>query len=176
MNQKESKLDRFAGSHRITVTGPSLTLSKLPNESIPMKINEIMTADVVVVRPETTVQEAAQEMRSLGIGCVPVCDGDRLVGMLTDRDIALRLVAEGLSPLNTAVSQCMTPEVRWCYEDESIEEAQKVMKERQIRRLPVISREKRLVGILSVGDLAIKTDATTEVGETVREISELAPA
>src|SRR4051812_21739837 len=115
--------------------------------SIPMNVNEIMTADVVVVRPESTVQEAAQKMRTLGIGCLPVCDGDRLVGMLTDRDIALRLVAEGLSPGRTAVSRCMTPDVRWCYEDQSLEEAQKLMKKKQVRRLPVISREKRLVGI-----------------------------
>ncbi|HWB05859.1 MAG TPA: CBS domain-containing protein [Verrucomicrobiales bacterium] len=141
-----------------------------------MNVNQIMTADVAVVRPETTLQEAAQQMRTLGIGCLPVCDGDRLVGMLTDRDIALRAVAEGLTPAETAVSRCMTPEVRWCYEDQSIEEAQQMMKKRQVRRLPVISREKRLVGILTLGDLAIKTDATTEVGETVREISELAPA
>jgi CBS domain-containing protein len=141
-----------------------------------MNVNEIMTADVTVVRPETTVQEAAQKMQALGVGSLPVCDGDRLVGMLTDRDIALRLAAPGLNPATTSVSRCMSPGVQWCYEDASIEEAQELMKKNQIRRLPVISREKRLVGILSVGDLAIKTDAVTQVGETVREISEAGPA
>ena len=110
-------------------------------------------------------------MRALDIGALPVCDGDRLVGMITDRDITLRLVAEGLNPMATHAEDCMSRGVIWCFEDDSIEQAQELMRKRQIRRLPVISREKRLVGILAVGDLAIKAGEVREVGETVQEIS-----
>ncbi|MES2707893.1 MAG: CBS domain-containing protein [Verrucomicrobiota bacterium] len=141
-----------------------------------MKVNEIMTADVVVISPESSIQDAARRLKSLEVGSLPVCNGERLVGMITDRDIAIRAVAEGWDAAGTAVAKCMTPEVRWCYEDEPLEEAGRIMRENQIRRLPIISREKRLVGILSIGDIAIKTDETRKVGETVQAISELAPA
>lgn len=141
-----------------------------------MKINEIMTAEVEVIRPDRSVREAAQLLRDLEVGSVPVCDGERLVGMITDRDIAIRIVAEGLDPEKTEVAQGMTPQVHWCYEDQSLEEAEEMMKSKQIRRLPVISREKRLVGILTLGDLAIKGEDPELVGETLQEISEIAPA
>lgn len=141
-----------------------------------MKVNEIMTTDVEIIAPDSSIQSAARKLRALEVGSLPVCDGERLVGMITDRDIAIRAVAEGLDAVDTVVAKCMTPEVRWCYEDESLEDAGRIMRENQIRRLPVISREKRLVGILSVGDLAIKTDETLQVGETIQAISEISPA
>jgi CBS domain-containing protein len=141
-----------------------------------MKVNEIMTADVAVIRPDASIVEAARQLDSLGVGSLPVCNGDRLVGMITDRDIAIRVVAKGRVPAETKVEECMTKKVIWCFDDETLEDAQARMQANQVRRLPVISREKRLVGILAIGDLATKTDAVTEVGETVREISELAPA
>lgn len=141
-----------------------------------MKVNEIMTADVEIISPDSSIQAAARKLKSLEVGSLPVCNGERLVGMITDRDIAIRAVAEGWDAAGTTVAKCMTPEVRWCYEDEPLEEAERIMQENQIRRLPIISREKRLVGILSIGDIAIKTDEIHKVGETVQAISELAPA
>ena len=139
-----------------------------------MKVLEIMTEDVSVIRPDSTLKQAAQEMRELGVGALPVCDGERLIGMLTDRDITIRAVAEGLNPNDTSVSACMSPDLVYCFEDDASDEAEGLMQTTQIRRLPVISRDKKLVGILAIGDLAIKTDDVHDVGATVREISELA--
>lgn len=141
-----------------------------------MKINEIMTEDVEVIQPGATIQEAAEKLRAFDVGSLPVCNGENLVGMITDRDIALRLVALGRDPGRTKVEEIMTAEVLWCFEDQTIEEAGRMMKENQIRRLPVISQDRKLVGILSLGDLAIKTDALEEVGETLQEISEASAA
>ena len=141
-----------------------------------MKINEIMTQDVEVIQPGATIQEAAEKLRAFNVGSLPVCNGENLVGMITDRDIALRLAALGRDPGRTKVEEIMTAEVLWCFEDQTIEEAGRMMKENQIRRLPVISHDRKLVGILSLGDLAIKTDALEEVGDTLQEISEAAPA
>lgn len=129
-----------------------------------------MTADVEIISSESSIQSAARKLRALEVGSLPVCNGERLVVMITDCDIAIRAVAEGWDAAETAFTKCMTPEVRWCYEDENLEEAERIMQENQIRRLPVISREKRLVGILSVGDLAIKTDEIHQVGETIQAI------
>lgn len=138
-----------------------------------MKANEIMTADVKVIRPGTSIKSAAEEMRNLDVGALPVCDGEKLVGMLTDRDIAIRAVAEGRDPGKTTARDCMSPEMVYCFEDDEIERAQQLMKENQVRRLPVISRDKKLVGILAIGDLAIKTERQERnVGETLQEISE----
>ena len=141
-----------------------------------MKINEIMTQDVEVIQPGATIQEAAEKLRAFNVGSLPVCNGENLVGMITDRDIALRLAALGRDPGRTKVEEIMTAEVLWCFEDQTIEDAGRMMKENQIRRLPVISHDRKLVGILSLGDLAIKTDALEEVGETLQEISEAATA
>lgn len=141
-----------------------------------MRANEIMTTDVKVIRPNSTLQEAAKEMRNLDVGALPVCDGERLIGMLTDRDIAVRAVADGKDPGSTTARECMSPDIIYCYDDAELEDARNIMEKNQIRRLPVISREKQLVGILAVGDLAIKTDETAEIGKTVREISEAAPS
>jgi len=137
-----------------------------------MKINEIMTTDVEVVPPDSSIRDAAQKMAKLDVGALPVCDGERLIGMLTDRDIAVRAVAEGRDPDSTTVRDCMSPKIIYCFEDQSLEEARQVMEEKQIRRLPVISRDKQLVGILAIGDLAIKTDEIRQVGQTLQEISQ----
>ena len=137
-----------------------------------MKINEIMTTDVEVIPPDSSIRAAAQRMAKLGVGALPVCDGERLIGMVTDRDITVRAVAEGLDPDQTPVRDCMSPKIVYCFEDQSLEEARNVMEEKQIRRLPVISRDKQLVGILAIGDLAIKTDEVQQVGHTLQEISQ----
>jgi CBS domain-containing protein len=137
-----------------------------------MQVKEIMTAQVEVVHPDATLQEAARKMRELDVGPLPVCDGERLVGMLTDRDITVRAVAEGRAPAQTKVGEVMTPEAVYCFEDQDIGTAAQMMEMRQIRRLPVLSRDKRLVGIVSLGDLAVETGDTQRAGEALKEVSE----
>ena len=137
-----------------------------------MQLKEIMTADVEVIRPDSSIADAAKKMRSLDVGSLPVCDGERLLGMITDRDITIRATADGRDPNNTLVRDCMSPEIVYCFEDQSAEEAERLMQEKQIRRLPVLTREKQLAGIIALGDLATKTDDVQQVGRTVREISE----
>jgi CBS domain-containing protein len=140
-----------------------------------MQIREIMTEAPEIVRSDATAMEAAEKMRELNVGALPVCDGERLRGVLTDRDIALRLVAEGLDASSTRVSEIMTPEVAYCFDDQTVEEAATLMEAEQIRRLPILNRDKRLVGMLSLGDLAVRTHASEDrdlVDETLKNISE----
>lgn len=119
-----------------------------------MKVRELMTLDVQVANAEETIQEAAGMMASLDAGVLPVGDGDRLVGMITDRDIAIRGVAEGKGP-DTKVREVMTSDVKYCFDDQDVEDVTKNMADIQVRRLPVIDHEKRLVGILSLADIAL---------------------
>ena len=137
-----------------------------------MKINEIITRDPEVVRPETPLIAVAQKMNALDIGMLPVCDGERLVGMITDRDITVRGVAQARDPQTTRVEQIMTPEIIYCFDDEDIKDVAKTMEEKQIRRLPVLDRKKRLVGIVSLGDLAVRTGKEQLAGEVLERISE----
>ena len=119
-----------------------------------MKIAECMSRDVQTVKPEQPIQEAAQFMLRSDAGSMPVCDGDRLIGMLTDRDIAVRAVAEGRGP-DTPVREAMTDHIDYCYDDDEIEEVAIRMSDAQVRRFPVLSRdENKLVGIVSLGDLS----------------------
>ena len=119
-----------------------------------MKISECMTREVETVRPDQPIREAAQFMLRTDAGSMPVCDGDRLVGMLTDRDIAVRAVAQGRGP-DTPVREAMTDHVDYCFDDEEIEQVALKMSDAQVRRFPVVSREDRkLVGIVSLGDLS----------------------
>ncbi len=135
-----------------------------------MKVREAMTRDVRLVSPDQPIREAAKLMAELDIGALPVQENDRLVGMITDRDIAVRAVAAGRGP-DTAVREVMSGEIKYCYEDQSVDEVTQNMGELRIRRLPVLSREKRLVGILSLGDLAIDESARDEAGEALGGIS-----
>jgi CBS domain-containing protein len=135
-----------------------------------MKVREAMTRDVRLVRPQQTIREAAHLMAELDIGALPVEENDRLVGMITDRDIAVRAVAEGKGP-DTPVSDAMTRDIKYVFEDQSIEEVTRNMSEQRIRRVPVLNRDKRLVGILSLGDLAIDESAQDEAGEALGGIS-----
>ena len=137
-----------------------------------MKVNEIITHDPQVIRPETALIEAAQKMKSLDIGMLPVCDGDRLVGVITDRDITVRGVAQGYDPKTARVQEVMTPEVIYCFDDEDVKDVAKKMEEKQVRRLPVLNREKRLVGIVSLGDLAVRTGKEKLAGEVLERVSE----
>jgi CBS domain-containing protein len=135
-----------------------------------MKVREAMTRDVRLVKPDQPISEAARLMGELDIGALPVEENDRLVGMITDRDIAVRAVAIGRGP-DTAVREVMTREIKYCFEDQTIDEVTQNMGELRIRRLPVLTRDKRLIGILSLGDLAIDEGARDEAGEALGGIS-----
>jgi CBS domain-containing protein len=129
-----------------------------------MKLKDILTKDPQVIGPEALICEAGKLMKQHDIGMLPVCDGERLVGAITDRDLAVRAIAEGRDPLKTKVRDVMTPGIFWCFEDQSLEEAAELMEEKQIRRIAVVNGNKRLVGIASLGDFAVrsKDDRLTE--------------
>ena len=132
------------------------------------KISEVMTTNVKVVRPNETVQNAARLMAELDVGAIPVCDGKRLQGMITDRDITIRATAEGRGG-ETKVKEVMTQDVVWCTEEDDTQEVLQRMGESQIRRIPVVDQDKNLVGIVALGDLAIEDEEN--VDETLRDIS-----
>ena len=140
-----------------------------------MQIREVMTEGAEVINSHAPAIEAAAKMRELNVGSLPVCDGERLEGLLTDRDIAVRLVAEGLDASMTKVNEIMTPGATYCYDDQTLEEAAEVMEAHQIRRLPILDRNKRLVGILSLGDLAVRAHASEDqklADDALKNISE----
>jgi CBS domain-containing protein len=133
-------------------------------------ISEIMTRDVMTVSPQESIRRAAQMMDELNVGAIPVCDGQKLVGMITDRDITVRAIAVGNSPENTTVGEIMSSEVRWCFDDQAVDEVMEQMRDVQIRRIPVMDHHtKNMVGIVSLGDLATKHSA--EVDRTLEKIS-----
>jgi CBS domain-containing protein len=133
-----------------------------------MRVSERMTRDVEIAAPGQTIREAAQIMALRDIGALPVADGDRLIGVVTDRDIAVRAVASGKSP-ETLIREVMSPEIKYCYEDQNVEDVMRNMADIQVRRLPVVNRDKRLVGVISLGDLTPGSES--EAGEALREIS-----
>ena len=135
-----------------------------------MQVRESMTRDVRVAAPTQSMREAARLMAELEVGVLPVGENDRLVGMITDRDIAVRGVAAGKGP-DTLVRDVMSGEVKYCFEDQSIEEVTANMGDIQVRRLPVLSREKRLVGIISLGDVAVQSGREHVAGVALGGIS-----
>ena len=137
-----------------------------------MKVSRVMTPDAICTRPEATLQEAAEQMKTLDIGSLPVCDKDQLVGMVTDRDITVRCVADGEDPRTNPVGGIMTQEVYYCYEDNDVTDAAELMREKQVRRLPVLNHDKRLVGIVTLGDLALEESNIHLAGYTLEGISE----
>jgi CBS domain-containing protein len=142
-----------------------------------MKIRDITTHNPAVINPEAALLEAAQKMKKLDVGSLPVCDGERLVGMVTDRDITVRGTAEGRDPRQTKVRDVMTPEVCYCVEDQELREAAELMEEHQIRRLPVLDGKKRLVGIISLGDVSVRGEDgrfAAEILESVSKPAEIA--
>ena len=130
-----------------------------------MIISEVMTREVRVASPDDTLQCVARVMQEEDFGSLPVAENDRLVGMLTDRDITIRAVARGLAPQDSKVSEVMSSTVRYVYDDESVRDVAMVMGELHVRRLPVLDREKRLVGIVSLGDLALSKPTSDQVPE-----------
>ena len=137
-----------------------------------MNVKDIMTRDVEVVHPDDPLKEAAQRMRDRDIGFLPVCDGDRLVGVVTDRDLILRGLAEGTDPSTSIGRGLMTSPVVYCFDDQDVKEATKLMEDHQIRRVAVLRREnKRLVGVLSLGDIA-RSSTRKVSGEVLESVSE----
>lgn len=134
-----------------------------------MKVSEKMTRNVRLARPDDTIRDVARTMAEIDAGAMPVAEDDRLVGMVTDRDIAVRAVAQGKGP-DTRVREVMTAEVKYCFEDEDIEHVARDMGKIQVHRLPVVNRDKRLVGIISLGDIALGEGAQP-AGEAVAGIS-----
>jgi CBS domain-containing protein len=136
-----------------------------------VQIRDIMTRDVEVIDLNTPLIEAARKMKTLGVGLMPVRDGQVLAGMLTDRDITLRAVADGRDPRSTTVKEVMSPGVIYCLDDQDVREAASIMEDKQIRRLPVLNAEQRLVGIVSLGDLAVRTKDEPLAGAVLGQIS-----
>jgi CBS domain-containing protein len=136
-----------------------------------MKVHEIMTAHARSVGPDNTLVEAAGLMRQLDVGAVPVVEGDDVVGIVTDRDMALRAVADGRDPNTAMVRDVMTQGVIFILSDQEVEEAVRIMQQRQVRRLPVLDRAKRLVGIVSLGDVAVASNPAFG-GMALRDVSE----
>ena len=134
------------------------------------RISDVMTRDVMSVSPQETIRRAAQMMDELNVGALPVCDGQKLVGMVTDRDITVRAVAAGQSPDAAHVEDVMSGSVHWCFDDQTVDEVMQQMGDTQIRRVPVVDHDtKELIGIVSLGDLATKHSA--QVDRTLEEIS-----
>jgi CBS domain-containing protein len=138
-----------------------------------MIISDVMTREVRIASPEDTLEGAARLMKEEDCGSLPVAENDRLVGMLTDRDITIRAVARGMPPRECKVGDVMSKEIRYVYDDESVRDVAKVMGDLHVRRLPVLDREKRLVGIVSLGDLALSKP--TSAGDALQSIVD-APA
>lgn len=136
-----------------------------------MKVKDIMTQNVTFIKPSTPLQEAANLMRDMDVGALPVGENDRLVGIITDRDIVVRALAKNPDIRTTTVEQAMSPHCLYCYENESLEDLSKNMAKNQVRRLPVLNNDKRLVGIVSLGDLSCKGSKET-VAEALTAVSE----
>lgn len=135
-----------------------------------MKVCDAMSRDVQVASPKQSIRDAARIMAKIDAGVLPVGENDRLVGVITDRDITIRAVAEGKAP-TTKVGDVMSHEVLYCFDDQDLEDIAQNMAEMKVRRMPVVNRDKRLVGIISLGDLALREDSRT-TGQTISEISE----
>ena len=135
-----------------------------------LMIKDLMSRDVKVVSPDMTIEEAAKKMRDGDFGMMPVGEDDRMIGTISDRDIAIRAVAEG-KDAGTKVRDVMTEGIAWAYEDASVEQAATIMSKRQVRRLPVVNRDKRLVGIVALGDFAVKSSEIRPTAQALSEIS-----
>ncbi len=139
-----------------------------------MKVKDVMTDEVECVGPEATLQEAAVKMKSLDVGPMPVCEGDRVTGILTDRDIVVRGVAEGRDCRATRVRDVMTRDVVCATEDDDVKDVARLMKQNQIRRVVVVTRDNRLAGIVSLGDLAVDTGDDKMTGDVLEKVSQSA--
>jgi len=137
-----------------------------------MNVSEIMTTNFEMIDATSSLTEAAEKMKSLNVGFLPVREGTRLAGLITDRDIVIRGLAEGLDPGSTPVKDIISSGIVYCYDDDSVEEAARLMEDNQIRRLIVVNRDQTPVGILSIGDIAVKSGQEQLAGELLERISE----
>ena len=137
-----------------------------------MQVSSVMTRNVECMDPHDSLCMAARKMRDLNVGPMPVCENGRVIGIVTDRDIAIRAVAEERDPQMTSVSEIMSTNICSCFEDQEISEAATLMEDRQIRRLIVLDHNNELAGIVSLGDLAVKTGDDEQSGEILERISE----
>lgn len=134
------------------------------------QIKDVMSEGVKILNPEATIKDAARQMREGNFGLMPIGENDRLIGTVSDRDIVIRAVAEGMDT-NTTVKDVMSEKVMWAYEDDSVEKASQIMSKNQIRRLPIVDANKRLVGIVALGDLAVNAADIKSAGEALSDIS-----
>lgn len=137
-----------------------------------MTVEQCMTREIEVVEPNLSIAKAAKKMRDGDFGILPVCENGRLVGMISDRDIVTRAVADGMSVNRTKVRDVMSKGILYCFEDQAVEEVAKNMGDNQVRRMVVVNREKKLMGILSLGDIAQRKQNEIPVGEALGQISE----
>ena len=136
-----------------------------------MKIREVMTSDVFTARPDASIFDLAELMRDEDIGAVPIVEEDKLVGMVTDRDIVIRGLADSQDPASATARTVMTNTMLYCFDDQTVEEVLDNMGEQQVRRLPVVDRDKRLVGVVSIGDLCAAAPPE-RAGESLSQISQ----
>lgn len=134
------------------------------------QIKDVMSQNFKWMAPDSPVSHVAQQMRDIDCGFMPLAENDRMIGMITDRDITIRAVAEGKNPEDVRAREIMTPKTYYCYDDQDVEEVCNNMGEIQVRRLPVVNRDKRLVGIVSMGDLA-QSASRPNVGQTQQQIT-----
>ena len=136
-----------------------------------MRLEDMMTQPVRHVEPHSTLQETAEIMRASNVGFLPVVERTQVLGVVTDRDIAVRGVAAGLDPMHSKISDVMTPEVVWCFEDEDVDEAARMMADKEIRRIVVLNRNRWLAGIFSLGDLAYRSQDQQLTAEVMEQVS-----
>jgi CBS domain-containing protein len=157
-------------------TGTRIALEVPEKWRFEVKVKSIMTSKVECISPEMPVRQAAKIMKTFDIGFLPVLENDRLIGTITDRDIVLRGVCEGKDLETCEAREVMSPDAFWCYEEDSASEVADTMAEKETRRMLILNREKQLVGVVSIGDLAKARGEERKTGETIREIAEAPPA
>jgi CBS domain-containing protein len=137
-----------------------------------MQVADVMSRNIEIITPDISLMDAANKMKKLDCGFLPIGENDRLVGMITDRDITIRAIADGKNPKKTTVRDAMTEDVKYCFESDDIKNAGKIMSENQIRRLVVLNKDKRAVGVCSIGDLVVKSHENEFAGEILEHISQ----
>ncbi len=137
-----------------------------------MRVSEIMTTDFYMIDSTNSLTQAAEKMKSLNVGFLPVKEGTRLIGLITDRDIVIRGLAEGMDPGSTQVKDIISSEILYCYDDDSIEEAARLMEDNQVRRLVVVNHDQVPVGIVSLGDIAVRSGQEDLASEILERVSE----
>lgn len=139
-----------------------------------MKIDQIMSRNVICIEPTLPIGKAADKMRDHDVGFLPICENDKLIGAVTDRDITIRSVAQGRDPRLAPIREIMTQDIFYCYDDEDVEQVARNMQEKEVRRMVILNRQKRLVGVVSLGDIAKTFSEQTLAGETLGDIAEAA--